>query len=87
MGDGHCGHSHFGDDFPDQVVDHARHNGIQTGGWFIKKDDFGIRGDRTGQPNAFLHAAGQFAWVFISNIWLQSDPAQLFNGDLAGVRF
>ena len=68
MGDGHRGGAHFYDNFADQVIDNACYYGIEPRGGFIKKDDFWLCGDGSGQAHTFLHAARKLGREFVSNI-------------------
>ena len=84
MGDSHrCG-AHLDHDLADQIVDHPGHDGVQSGCGLVKEDDLGLGGDGASEADTFLHAPRKLGRQAIRHIRFQPDPAQFFNGDLAG---
>ena len=67
----------------DEIVDDVRHDRIETGGRFVEEDDLGIGGHGARQPDALLHAAGEFCGTQFTDFRTQTDLGKFFHGNVA----
>src|SRR5690606_29080863 len=81
VGDGKGARAETAHAFDDEAVDDVRHNRVEAGRRLVEKDDLRLGGDRAGEGDPLLHAAGQLRRPELSYIRAEADARQLLERD------
>ena len=83
VGDDSHGHALLGEIF-DNAEHFAHHGGVEGGGGFVEKDDFGVHGEATGYGHALLLSAGELRGHGVG-LAGEADHFEEFHGTLFGL--